>query len=1059
MQKAIKNKIKTIGLCLALPCAFMGTMLITPVAPASATIEKNYLTDYSEDKKVSNGSFNEGYSGEYSNATSFTGWEMTKDSRGQANGMLIDAGANFSNYKNIYYLKNQPASRGRDSKMLMINSRTSLNEKPNEARKGYKSNEITLDANSYYKFSVDAMVSLDGETDVYSAYASIYLDGLRDKDNKPVLCQYQDITNRTWQTYYFYIATGSKPQTVNLQLYLGGSTTSTGVAFFDEVILEKFAPVTFYHNAVSANYEYVDTFASKDNSQTKFIVDALRGDETIVDTSAYNFDFETVEGSNTLGSTWKAETSSAHALILPVYRSASKPEVLGKYELVGSDLTFKHDAKEENQNALYMFTDGKGKASVTSQTPITIKAHEIYKLSVNVKVSSLAAGTFSLVIKENNYIFDNYDLSSSRYELQTLTKDASSSNSSDNFKNGYTTLEYYLKGHEVYDTQVTVGFTLDGDNGAEGCVVVDNVALQHVDYSTYNDKSDKHAFKVAKEDPEFENGMLDVTENEDALLTYPLKASGFEKTVADEKVSSSGVIYLRNNATYQDMYAGYEWKKDGYPGNPKGYDVPNNLYMMYNRTPSYQSVKAPMQELAKGGYYKLSFDIKTSAATAAIEITDAAGLQLYYQDAIDTNWTNMTIAFRTTESAANITPVIHLGEKDAPQSGFVYFDNFTFETIDETAYTNYANKVDLDDYLLKLGDDAYKFTTTPKAGSFEGEAAKGGVVDGKNNNIGVTHNSSSIIYIAAATESTSTFESVYDFSLEDGKYYKLTFSLQTDFAIDEPNKTKEHDCKYGVSVGLNGYELIEGLCSNGKFTNYTIYFKASGSDSQKFTFKLECDCEESIGAAYLADLAFTAESSDANYNGASDNKEFKKTIFTSKKLNTPEEKPDTPETPSTNGGLTEEQLWLLIPSIITAAAILIAVLGFALRKVKIKKSSKIVTEDYDKAELNRDLVLSKAKETRDAEAAEIRQQIENLKLERETMEKEHKEAVKAARSEGKITKAAEREFRSYSNALARLEEKENILNEQLTTTLSADYLIEVEKRIAAKEAEELKNNR
>ncbi len=197
MQKAIKNKIKTIGLCLALPCAFMGTMLITPVAPASATIEKNYLTDYSEDKKVSNGSFNEGYSGEYSNATSFTGWEMTKDSRGQANGMLIDAGANFSNYKNIYYLKNQPASRGRDSKMLMINSRTSLNEKPNEARKGYKSNEITLDANSYYKFSVDAMVSLDGETDVYSAYASIYLDGLRDKDNKPVLCQYQDITNRT----------------------------------------------------------------------------------------------------------------------------------------------------------------------------------------------------------------------------------------------------------------------------------------------------------------------------------------------------------------------------------------------------------------------------------------------------------------------------------------------------------------------------------------------------------------------------------------------------------------------------------------------------------------------------------------------------------------------------------------------------------------------------------------------------------------------------------------------------------------------------------------------
>ena len=152
------------------------------------------------------------------------------------------------------------------------------------------------------------------------------------------------------------------------------------------------------------------------------------------------------------------------------------------------------------------------------------------------------------------------------------------------------------------------------------------------------------------------------------------------------------------------------------------------------------------------------------------------------------------------------------------------------------------------------------------------------------------------------------------------------------------------------------------------------------------------------------------------------------------------------------------QLWVIIPSIFTAIALIGALAAVGLNKIKFKKREKFVGEAYDrKINVNHDAILIKAQAERDNEAKEIRDSIKALEEERETLELAHKDAVKAARQSGKgVTKEAEKEFKAYASKMARLNEKENILREQLDTTLSADYLISIEKRLADEEERELR---
>ena len=142
---------------------------------------------------------------------------------------------------------------------------------------------------------------------------------------------------------------------------------------------------------------------------------------------------------------------------------------------------------------------------------------------------------------------------------------------------------------------------------------------------------------------------------------------------------------------------------------------------------------------------------------------------------------------------------------------------------------------------------------------------------------------------------------------------------------------------------------------------------------------------------------------------------------------------------------------LLIASLITGLAIVIAVVGYFLRKVKIKKIETKRKETYDrKGTLHRDSIRKEAEDERDAEVKAIEANIKRFEDELSALESEHKEKVVALRKDdGKeLSKATEKEFKLFAQKRAVLSEKIDVLKHQLENAKSPEYLLSLERKKA-----------
>jgi len=1081
-----KKNMKKICFALALPFAFLGAGFMGGSLPATDGASNNNKQDYINPISVYGSSFNDGISGEYSQST--PGWEVISEyNDSNALALIINTGEHFNQYNSNYYISENPYKTDEDDRILMLNSRKTLVGDNVSRRLAYKSNDITLNANSYYRLSVDALTSHDGKNQgEYDVKASIYVDGLKDAQDKEVVLGYEGVNNTSWATYYFYIATGSESQTVNLQLFLGGRENhSTGVVFFDKVYLEQFSENTFFNAAIDKEYNFTDSLDAH-TTDTKFLVDRLQDEESDkelkLDMTDYNFDFEESrpDDFSMLGDAWTSSiTPTSHAWIMPVVRGAQaeyfREQTMSSqnpqgYQYVGSDLSFdKSKGKDgENSNALVLFTDGQSHVSVKSKD-ITLKAHGTYKFSLRAKVSDIRSGNFTVSIKETDQIYEWYNIKSLYPTLASTTKTCATENSDNPLYNDYATIDIFVKCHNEYDTNVYLEIALGNENElAEGCVFIDNISVSQIDSASFSTDGNALTMKVASSDPDFTNSYFDLADSETARLNYPLKAQNY--TANNGKYTESGVIYLKDEAHFNKMYSSYDWK-GSFPKHPEGTNSVNNVYMMYNAAPSYQSLQTPSKTLTAGVWNEISFDYRTVSqaskdAEITIEIVDSNGMQLFYQKGISSyNWTKMKAYIKTNELVPlDVNVIVHFGENKTGEEmqGYVYLDNFDIKS-DVTLPEVAPYKVDLTDMLsLDPTGSIGEGLTNSEAFSFEeSSAVSGGIVNGQKNQFdGITVENGNILALITHAESKPTLTSKYAYSFAENEYYTLSFDLRTNFSADEDaikENNKDHKCAYGVSVGLKDFSEITRLKSNEEFTHYTIYIKApSNAVTTNLIFSLNSDCYDTTGAAYLANVKLE-KSTSIDYTSASDSDEFNKTVFTSTYQNQGDnEKPEEPSEPTTPTDNT--QLWVIIPSIFTAIALIGALAAVGLNKIKFKKREKFVGEAYDrKINVNHDAILIKAQAERDNEAKEIRDSIKALEEERETLELAHKDAVKAARQSGKgVTKEAEKEFKAYASKMARLNEKENILREQLDTTLSADYLISIEKRLADEEEKELR---
>lgn len=1111
-----KHNNKLLKLCVAFlfPFSLFGGIMMANQSYAVNTAD--YVYYYEENVELTNSSFTQG-STPYASGNSLSGWEAI-ETESKATGMLIDVGSgsnsdpddsstnSFSKYQDTYMLQSNPGTKGSDSRILMINSKANQ-DNSQQAQKGYRSSEITLEANSFYRFSVSVKTSLNGENDVC---ASMYVSGLKDNDGNSFQVGYENLTNSIWKDYYVFIATGDETQTVTIDLYLGSANgaRSHGAVFFDDVHINRYSENSFFELCKDFGYQEQDTYKTFD-AETVFLVDGLQNEGAYIDTSSYNFDFEKEikQDSNTLGDEWSIiGKSNGHAIISDIRNmQPSDFKALTGYSYIGDDLSY------NNNQAMILYTGNGSNGDYSSgyvgvqSKDLEIKAHGIYKITLKLKLAEVSSGSFYLQIQENDNIYSLYpklisddEEEKNYYELQSGKTSGITANVENNFTNDYQTVELYLKGHSLYDTSANIQLWLgDSSTVANGCVVVDNIQVEYATYEEFSAASNQVEFKSFANSPAtITNGYFNSTNLDNTDFKYPIKASDWTTEVENEKINETGVIYLYNNDSYKELYANkYDWAGI-YPGSPvdSNVDTPNNVYMMYNKFDSYQSITSTSYNLVNNSYYKLSFNYynqnsystgENSNSKIKVEVIDGNGITLFSKTDISSigQWNTMEIYFHTAETVSHDIQVkVSLGDEENKVSGLVYLDNFVVEESDQTSFESAKYHADLTDYYLNLNPDnniSSEITSSP-AYNLEVDAiydsnysddnkdlcAVGGIVSGKENpyqeiNSELKIEDSNFLAITTKVASSATLTSKYSFSLETDKYYKVTFDLATIFNIGADDAdTDEHDCAYGVKIAIEGFDEITELVTSNQLKSYTIYLKCTETTNPTIKFTLVSDCDATLGTALLTHLDFTTIEED-EYNSASLSPNYEKTIFTAKQNSSTETDEDDDNNDDTTtddeGGF--DSKWLLIPSIIMGVALIVAIIGYILKHIKIKKIEKIKKETYDrKLSINHDVILVEAQKRRDKEFDDLQKAKKILEEEKITLDNAHKEYIKENRmnSNGKISKEVENAFKQYNKNILRLEEKINIINEKIEHTMSADYLLSIERKIVAEEEEKFK---
>ncbi len=827
-----------------------------------------------------------------------------------------------------------------------------------------------------------------------------------------------------------------------------------------------------------------------------------------------NFDFETSGTDVDRINNWEVKTNTGHAQVF----NTNTPEIfVDGYQSVGSDFScnvdFNYDTNgnmngltiKPNKYALSLWAKD-GMASVKSES-VSIGANEIYKVTASYKISDISSGSAYMSIKENDKVLKDYNL-----ELYTLTnKDSSAltSKGNDNFNNKYATAEFYVKGGALYDTNFNIVLSLgkDGEK-ATGCITFDNIKIERSTTEAFNNASNSIEFNANSASTAVPNGnfnKLTVTDQDKIYDPQNWTIEGNEN-----KLNFHGVINTKPDKYKQYVDKFNEYKTNGVKDEENPYawtinannspiseNAPNNVMMFANYGATKQILKSDNITMGTSSAQHLTFKYKTPA-TIIVKLFKEDGVLLLESPKLSSyDWTEYDIYFNPGSTDFNYYIQIEFVTTENKNSfTYAYFDDFEFQTYSGTLDLETEDKVNTKSAIIDLSNSFLNLPTnnitddlqtstnvafTGKTGSSDDGLYEGGIIKADSTNYSFTDKNSSlyisdkdvkyVMYMSVQNPGSYTMTSNYKVSLEADKYAKLSFKLRTNFAyqIDSTNAlNKDKTYNFGVTAGLTGFDYATNLNTESKngYQEYTIYFHNTSSDkvTENVYFALICDSIETTGVAVIYDFNFQTLEDDSEYKIAQDtasqkdydlNKADKK-VFVSKLINQEEETPNPDEDNNTenNNNSAGSNWWILAPSIITGLAIIIAVVGYVLRKVKIKKIERKRKETYDRKEsLNIDVIKKKALEERNAELISVEETRNKFQKELDKMEQEHKEKVVNLRNQDKnqISKDTDKEFKQFARKRTVISERIDALNKQIEEIKSPEYLLNVERKVYTKE--------
>lgn len=840
----------------------------------------------------------------------------------------------------------------------------------------------------------------------------------------------------------------------------------------------------------------------------------LRNESAISYDTPYNFDFEEGIIDNGLPvAYWSSPKGTGRARVYDV----NAPEYFKNdtgYDFVGSNLSCKVDIENgnvsvvKNQYVLGLSANNQY-VSVTSND-IAIEANAIYKIKAYYKISDLSSGNAYLMIEESDAVLGAYGLTDGEsYTLLTKTSSSAiSSNGEDDFTNNYGTIEFYVKGGALYNSAVKLTLSLGSETeNATGCIVFDDITVTRASSTEYDNATNKVALNELEASLSVTNGEFnDVTVESDG--NYPLSPNDWTIT-SNGDFAFGGVIntaqseYDKYVEAYNSLQASgvspqdnpYYWASyaNATPGNRWGSKTDTDNVLMLANCPiqsnnSWQTLQSPNIALSAGAistgsdetedagtYHKISFWFNTSSEIK-ISLYDSNEFKLFESDKITSNgeWQEYSIFIKPSIGASEVYLSIELGNEDEPTSGFAYFDHFTLDsTITADDYQaevdRFGNVVDLSNFYLNLPTNditnevgtsvtpAYSSTVVAGSNSTGAVVSSNKFEETANSIFKIDGEETNVFYIQTSNAGTHAIQSNFNFDLSSD-YYKLTFKLKTNF---QGPLDKDKTYNYGVTVGLTDFEYMSGLISNDEYREYTIYFHPTDTATAQLYISLISDTQETTGTMVLYDLQFVQvesteyETANSTYTQDGYDVNEDRVLISQQEETSSDDEESTDEEEADDSSSNGNLNWsILISSIIMGLAIVIAIVGVAMRRVKIKKIERKRKETYDrKSSLEVDAIKIKARAERDAEVQKVKADVERFNKELASLEEKHKEKVVKLRSKdkGEVSKQTDKEFKDFARKRTVVAEKIDSLNKQIETIMSPEYLLDLERKIFAQE--------
>lgn len=979
-------------------------------------------------------------------------------------GVIDCTATNIDDYNKTYGLSEQEMNHtiiSSTSEDAGITHHLMINGMNNDTKYGYKTPEFTLEANSYYEISVLAKVSSNN-----GGFGTIVLDGLSNSHQANSI----RITNTSWDTYSFYVSTGANlAEKVNLQLWLGSETeTSTDAVFYNKINMKRYSQNAF------------ESEPGKDVALKSLSIDLEKYDEIAL--------FDNQDFSTSITTGWTpilSEENVTTSTICDVF------SVKDDYPTHLSDLGITKPYtinNTGNSTALLMYNKDACSQGIES-APFRVERDSVYRLSVWAKSDCGSTNGATIKLVEQN---------STEGEPTVATQNVATSITKNASFNDWTQYNFYIKGNPFHNSILKLQLLLGtSETPTNGYVWFDEVSMQKVTYSEYNAplgtnvqvNLDKSATTTIL-NGEFTSVNNDTTSNVGALTPANWTLSSSDEDF-DTDHSISGVISTRSdlfNATQTELSKKNNYTPITNPGlTPE--ETASNISNTKNKVlllgngnkKTTQTYTSDEFTLEGNTYYRISFLVQTqgvapssnSGVTLKLKTSDKTIYQ-YSGIASESSWDSYAVYLTTDTDATTCSIELTLDNT----TGYAFFDKVLLEKFEneenskldydsnryEHQYQVTQTKNTFDNYVQNdyITDDHYQPFDWSLTVDNDPQLAtvKAGVTK---------YNQENVLALSSNRDVYATYKYNKSYSFQSGNYYKLSITLRTDqMGQLEGLEEKDENGKvypYGAYITLSNIGTFKGIVTRDETGNayrtYTYYIAPNASTTSELSISLGSEHALTYGDIYVQNINLETLKDSTAFQNQTNNLDAKYNLV----VNNIENNENQDNTPSetTPNNRSDLRLDLVIPTVLLALAILIAIIGTLLRRVKIHKKPKVKTS-YDRrktveVQLNkqerielRQSIINDLKEeiaSIDEETQATKQEydglirsakeehsalIESFKAQQADLEKEHQEVVKEYKEKIKTLTRDEEKAKAekqFAKLVRHLQDREEALNKKL----------------------------